>query len=114
VRVITGVHYRTANGGTDTLVASLTCLTKLNSLVLKVAYLTDSCLALKTNDTNLTGGESYLSGAVLLSHKLSKCACGTNELSALTGIKLDVVNNSTNGYLSDRKNVTGLDVRISA
>ena len=112
--VIAGVHYGTANGGTDTQVTGLTCLTALSGLVLKVTYLTDSSLAVQTDDTNLAGGESNLRGAILLSHKLCECACRTNELSALTGVKLDVVNNGTYGNCGDGKNVTGLDIGVSA
>ena len=113
VRVIAGVHYGTANGGTDTLMTGLTGLTKLNGLVLNVTNLADRCLALKTNDANLTGGKTNLSGAVFLCHQLCECTCGTNQLSALAGIKLDVVDDSTYGNCGDRKHVTGLDIGIS-
>ena len=112
--VIAGVHYRTTYGGTDTLMTGLTCLTKLDGLVLEVTNLTDCCLTIKANDTNFTGGKSYLCGAVFLSHKLSECACGTNELSALTGIEFDVVNDSTYRNCGDGEYVTGLNVCISA
>ena len=92
----------------------LTSLTTLGGLVLKVTYLTDSSLAIEADDTNLTGGKSYLSSAVLLSHELSECTCGTNELCALAGVKLNVVDNGTYGNCRDRKNVTGLDICIRA
>ena len=49
VRVIAGVHYRTANGRTDTLVTGLTCFTNLNGIVLNVTYLTNGCFAIETN-----------------------------------------------------------------
>ena len=110
VGVIAGVHYRTANRGTNALMTGLTSLTKLNGLVLKVADLTDRSLALKSDYTNLARGKSNLRSAVLLSHKLSERACRTNELSALTGVKLDIVNDSTYGNLRNGKHVTGLDM----
>ena len=92
---------------------SLTCFTELNGFVLNVTYLTDSCLAVEADDSDFTGGKSDLCYAVLLSHKLSSNTSGANELSALTGIKLDVVNERTNGDISDRKCVSGLDISVS-
>ena len=114
VRVIAGVHDRTADGRTDTLVTGLTCLTNLNGIMLDVSDLTDSCLAVETDDSDLTGGQTDLSHAVFLSDKLSENTGGTNELSALTGVKLDVVDHGTDRDVSDRKGVTGLDISIAA
>ena len=97
VGVIAGVHDRTANSRTNALVSGLTSLTNLNSVMVGVTDLTDGSLAVQTNDTNFTGGESYLSDAVLLCHQLCSCTGRTNELCALTGVKLNIVDNSTDG-----------------
>ena len=110
MRVIAGVHYGTADCRTNAHVSLLTCLTDLNSVVLDVADLSDGCLALKTDITNLAGGESYLSDAVLLRDELCCNACSACELCALTGVELDVVDNSTYRNVLYRKCVTGLDI----
>ena len=47
VRVVAGVHDRTTDSRSDAEVAGLTCLAKLDILVLKVADLTDRCLAIE-------------------------------------------------------------------
>jgi hypothetical protein len=78
----------------------------------KVTYLTDSCLALKTDNTNLARRKTNLRCAVFFCHKLCESTCRTNKLCALTGVEFNVVNDSTNRNVGDRKHVTGLDIRI--
>jgi hypothetical protein len=112
VGVVTGVHYRTANGRSSTEVAGLTSLTKLHSFVLYVTNLTDGCLAFQTYDAYFTGRKTYLSNTVVLSHQLSLSTSGTNQLCALTRIQFDVVNHSTNGDCGERQSVTRLNVCI--
>ena len=114
VRVIAGVHYGTANCRTNALMSGLTCLTEVDCVVLDIADLTDCCLTVKADKSYLTGGKSYLCDTVLLGYELCSCTSGTNELSALTGVKLDVVDESTNGDIFDGKRVTGLDICISS
>ena len=58
VRVIAGVHNRTANGRTNALVTGLTCLTELDGVMLDIADLTDCRLAVKADLSYLTGGET--------------------------------------------------------
>ena len=79
----------------------LTCFTELNGIMLDVADLTYSCLTVKTDNSYLARGKSYKRYAVFLRNELRRSTCGTNELSALTGIKLDIVNDSTNGNSGD-------------
>ena len=99
VGVIAGVHNGTADGGTDALVTGLTGLTNLDGVVLVVTNLTDGSLAVQTDNANLTGGQTNLSNAVFLCDQLCKGTCGTNELCALAGVELNVVNESTNGRI---------------
>ena len=115
VGVIAGVHDGTANCGTNALVSGLTCLTDLNGVVVDIADLTDNCLTVKANEANLTGRKSDLSHTVcFLGDKLCHNACRANELSALTGVKLDAVDEGTYGDVCQGKRVTGLDVRVCA
>jgi len=92
--------------------AGLTCLTDLDGVVLNVADRSDRSLAVKGNETNLSRGKADLSHAVLLSHKLCICACGTDKLRALTGVELDAVDDGTDGDISDRKCVAHLDIGV--
>ena len=108
--VIAGVHYGTSNGGSDAHVTLLTGFTDLNVLMLQVTDGTDGCLAIQTNQTNLTGGEANLSHAVLFCHQLSGSTSGTNQLSASAGIDLDRVDQGTHGDVRDGKHVTWLNV----
>ena len=115
VRVIAGVHYGTADSRTDALVSGLTCFTNLYGVVLNVTNLTDGSLAIHADPTNLAGRKSYLCHTVgLLGNELCHSTCGTNELCALAGVDLDVVDNGTNGNVGDRQSVAGLDVSVGA
>ena len=115
VGVIAGVHDRTADSRANTLMSGLTCLTDLDILMLKVADLTNGCLAVQADEANLTGRKSDLSHTVLfLRDELSCGTCGANQLTALAGVDLDVVNQSTNGNVSELESVTGLDICIVA
>ena len=90
------------------------CLTVVYIRVVCVAYGTDSRHAVLSNVSELAAGESQKSHSVLLSHELCHIAGGTNELSALSGVKLDVVDHCTYGDISQRESVAGLDVGICA
>ena len=90
----------------------LTCLTDLNGVVLDVADLTDGSAAVHTDVTDFAGGQTNLSHLAFLSHKLSLGSRGADELSAASGIKLDVVDKRTDRDVCDRKGVTGFDICI--
>ena len=60
-----------------------TCFTDFNCIVFNVTYLTDSCLAVKSDKSYFTGGKSDLCHSVFLCHELCSCARATNELTAL-------------------------------
>ena len=111
VRVVARVHDGTADCRADTHMTLLTCFTDLDILMLEVADLTDCRLAVEGNESYLAGGKSYLSGTVFLSHELSDSARASYELTALAGVKLDVVDKSTYGDIVYRKYVSGLDIR---
>jgi hypothetical protein len=113
VGVIAGVHDGTADSGTEALMAGLTGLTDLDGVVLEVADLTDGGLAVQTDDADLTGGQTDLSDAAVLGDELSHHTGSADELSALTGVKLDVVNEGTNGDVGQGQGVTDLDVSLS-
>jgi hypothetical protein len=80
--------------------------------VLGIGYLTNGSHALFGYVAELTGGKAEKSHSVLAGHELSHVSCRTCKLCALTGIKLYVVDNSTNGNVYEGKCVTGLDVSI--
>ena len=108
--VIAGVHDGTANGGTPTHVTLTTGLTDLDVLVIDVTNLADAGLAVGADDANLAGRHTDLGISALLSHQLSIGTSGANQLSALAGMHLDVVDNGTNGDVGQRQAVAGLDV----
>jgi len=112
VGVVVGVHDRTANGGTPAHVALTASLTDVDVLVLDVTNLADGSHAVDTNDTNLAGGHTDLSIVTFLSHQLSEGASGTNQLSAVAGMQLDVVDDGTDGDVCQRQSVTGQDVSL--
>ena len=62
-----------------------------------VAHLADGGHAVQADVAHLAGGQTDLSHAVLLGHQLSGHTGGTDQLAALAGVKLDVVDHGTNG-----------------
>ena len=89
-----------------------TGFTDLNVFVVDIGNLTDCSVAIKSDDSNFTGGKSYLSFAIFFSHKLCCNTCGTNELCAFAGVKLDVVDECTYGDCRDGKCVAGFDIGV--
>ena len=59
---------------------------------------------------HLAGGQTDLSIAVLLRHQLRGSAGGADELGALAGVQLDVVDDGTDGDVGDGQAVARLDV----
>ena len=114
VRVVAGVHDGTADGRSDTHVTLLAGFTDLDSVVLDVADLTDRCEAVHTDVANFAGGKSDLSHIALFCHELRLSAGGSYKLTALAGIKLDVVDERTYGDICERKRVAGFDIGVSA
>ena len=114
VRVIAGVHDRTADGRADALMAGLTCLTDLNGIMLKVTDLTDGSLAIQPDDAHLAGGQTNLCNAAFLGDQLRHNAGGAGKLRALAGVQLNVVDEGTGGDIRHGQRVTDLDIGIRA
>jgi len=90
------------------------CLTDIYVFMVDVSDLANSSHAVDRNLSHFAGRKSYESVIVFLTHELCHVSCRTNKLSALAGIKLDVVDKSTDRNVSHCQSVAGLDVRISA
>ena len=87
-------------------------LTQLYVRMIRVTNNADGSLAVQTDVTQLTGGQTNHCLAAFLSHQLSADACGTNQLCALARVQLDVVDHGTNRNVLNRQAVAGLDVGI--
>ena len=88
-------------------------LTDVDVLVIQIANLTDTSGAVGTDIANLTGGQTDLSQIAFLSHQLSSGAGRTNQLCAVAGLQLHIVDHSTNRNVGDGQAVAGLDVSVS-
>ena len=69
-------------------------------------------VALQSSLTSRTSpeGESDLGHAVFLSHQLGLRASASNQLAALAGIQLNVVNDCTDRNVGERQSVARLDI----
>ena len=85
-------------------------LTDLNVLVLQIAHLTDAGGAVGADDADLAGGHTDLGVLALLCHQLGIGAGGTNQLSALAGVHLHIVDHGTHRDVGDGQAVAGLDI----
>ena len=114
VGMVVRVHNRAAYGRSPAHVTFTACFTKRNVLMVDVADLTDAGDAVDVDVALFAGGKSYESVAAFLSHQLSHVAGCTDELSALASVKLDCVDEGTNGDICQRQSVAGLDISVSA
>ena len=94
--------------GADAHVALAAGLAEVDVLVVDVGDLTDDCGAVHGHVAHLTGGQTDQSVAILLSHQLRHNASGTDQLAALAGIQLDVVDHGTNGDVLEGRQLPGL------
>ena len=91
-----------------------TGLADVHVLMVDVAHLADGSNAVQGNVAHLTGRQTHQSVTILLSHQLSLVAGGANQLAALTGVQLHVVDDGTDGDVGERQSVAGLDVGVGA
>ena len=75
-----------------------------------VGNLADGCVASIRNVTKFAAGKTDKCILAFFSHELCHGTCGTNKLCAFSGIKLYVVDESTNGDVGKGKSVAGDDV----
>ena len=87
-------------------------LAQVDVLVVEVGNNADGGDAVQTNVAHLTGGQTDQSVTILLSHQLSHNASGADQLAALAGVELDVVDHGTDGDVLEGQGVAGLDVRV--
>ena len=112
MRVIYGIHYDAANMRALTHVAFTSGFADLDVRAVLIADLADSSHTVKRNVTEFAAGQPHKSFAALFCHQLSHVSGAAYKLSALAGIKLNVVDNGTDRNIRDRKGVSGKDVRI--
>ena len=112
--VIAGVHYGTSYSRSPAHIADSTSLTVVYVFVIYIGNLTDSSLAADRDLSHLAGGKSDKSVSAFLTHELSLVACASYELSALSGIELDSVDECTNRDVLELESVAGLDVSLGA
>ena len=82
--------------------------------MLFVSDFADGCMASEKDQSGFAGGQSDLSVFPLFRHQLRAHTSGTNELSPLAEMKLDVVNDGSDRDRSDRKTVSGTNIRSIA
>ncbi|MPM92406.1 hypothetical protein SDC9_139541 [bioreactor metagenome] len=96
MRMVYRVHYGTSYCRSYSHVSLSSGLTYAYDFMLKVSYLADSCLAFNPYHSYFTGWKSQLSIVAFLGHKLGCVSCCSNQLTTLAGLKLNIVNKSTN------------------
>ena len=111
VRVVVGVHDRTANRGTD---AEMSCLARLayaHDFVLEVADLSYGGFALERYEAHFARRHLQSRISAFFCHNLSGNARGSRYLSASAGFEFYSVNDSTDGDVGKSKAVARLNVR---
>ena len=96
IPVGTMVHNRTANCRSDSHVTLTASFTDVDQVVITISDDTNCSTADDRNHSHLTRWETKCSVFAFFSHKLSTITSGTNHLSALSWVKLNVMNHSTN------------------
>ena len=114
MRMVDRIHDRTANAWADALPAVTTSFTDLDVAVLSVADFTDGCTARNEHATHFGRRHAQDSVIAFLTHELDAGACAASECSTATWLKLNSMDERTNGNSRKRQCIAGLDVRISA
>ena len=70
-------------------------------LVIHVAHLTDAGRAVHADVADLAGGQTDLRQLAFLRHQLRGGAGGADQLSAVAGLQLHVVDHGTDGDVGD-------------
>ncbi len=112
VRMVTGVHYGTADGRSPTHVAAASRFAVADIGMVNVADLAYYSIALAGNVAKLAAGKTDKGIFAFLSHELSHDAGASCKLCALSGVKLNVVDESTNRNVGERKSVSCDDIRL--
>ena len=112
--MVVGVHYNTADCGTNTHMSLSAGFTDIDVFMILVSDNTDCSLAVNVYHSYFAGRHSYLRILIFLCHKLSRSTCASYKLTALTLGQFDIVYQCTNGNCSYGEAVTGLNVCISA
>ena len=77
-----------------------------------VAHLADGGHAVEPHNAHLAGGHADLGVGALLSHQLGAGAGGADQLAALAGVHLNVVDHGAHRDVGQGQGIAGLDVRL--
>jgi hypothetical protein len=110
VGVVDRVHGHTADGRADALPAVTAGLAPVDVRLLGVADLADRCAAAHVDVADFTGGQTQLGETAFLGDELDRRTGGAGHLGAAAWAELHSVDDRTNGDVTQRKVVAGLDV----
>ena len=114
VRVVAGVHDRTAAARAHAHVTLAAGLAQVDILMVKVGNDADRRNAVQRDIAHLARGQTHKRVAVFLRHQLSHNAGRANKLAALARVKLNVVDHGTNRDVLERESVARLDIGVGA
>ena len=110
VRVIVGVHDRTAHRRTGTEVTGLTRFAHADDLVFEISDLTDRRLASHGNESHFAGRHFDCRIRALFCHDLRRDTRASCDLTAATGLHLDIMDHRTDRDVRKRKRVADFDI----
>ena len=114
VRMVARVHDRTADGRADALMTLAAGLAELLVGMVEIADLADGGHAVDRNIAELAARKTDQRVLALLGHQLRHVAGAADQLSALAGIKLNIVDKGADGDVGKRQRVAGLDIGAGA
>ncbi|MCL4136804.1 UNVERIFIED_CONTAM: hypothetical protein GTU68_022928, partial [Idotea baltica] len=112
VRVIDRVHRNTANGGALALPTGPTSFTEVLVRVIRVRNRAHRRHAFLTNETQLTGTQTDLGVATVTTNKLNIRASRPCDLTTLTGLHLDIVDDRTDWHARERHCVAWTNIDL--
>src|SRR5699024_5203563 len=112
--VVRGVHHRTADRRPLALPTRTAGFPDVDQFIFQVAHLSDGGTALLKDHSGFAGSEPHDGVLSVFTQYLSLSACGTNQLTAGTGLQVDVVTRRTHRDAFQRQSVAHFDVNIRA
>src|SRR5512140_420248 len=87
------------------------CPAQLDVSMVKIADLSDGCIAYLVDQPNFAGRHAHLGKITFLCQHLRRTACGTDQLPAAALLQFDIVDERANRDVGDRQAVAWTDFR---
>jgi hypothetical protein len=110
MRVVDRIHHDTTHMRASAQPSIPTCLPHINILMVRIANLPNGRHARRKDSPHFTGPESHLDILAITSHDLSGAAGAANQLTALSGLQLDIMDRGSQWHTGQWQRIPNTDL----